>query len=137
MASDLFPSADYHKLLLDRISASGISPRKTITGFFRDRELSENLAVVHAVVLPFRGVQSCNTPINGATRGAFVLTTSLVYSGYDDEKNIYWAKPGNVDEMITALSMIAGIRSSCMPMESKLHDITNQHLKIYEQAGGA
>ena len=139
MACDLFPSDDYHKSLLDRVSALGIAARTTITGFLPDRALSEIMAAADAVVLPFRdGAQPCNTSIDGAVaQGTFVLTTSLLHSGYDHEKNIYWAKPGDVDEMIAALDKFAGLRSACVPSDSKWRDIAARHLKIYRQVGGA
>jgi glycosyltransferase involved in cell wall biosynthesis len=80
MACDLDPMNDYHRSLLNRISAMGIASRVVILGFLENEELANLLAVADAVVLPFKdGAQDCNTSIDGAAaQGTFVLTTSLV-----------------------------------------------------------
>ena len=135
MVCDLHMDDNYHRSLLERISTLGIWSRVTIMGFLPDEELSNILAVADAVVLPFRdGARSYNTTIDGAAaQGTFVLTTSFVHNGYEKDKNIYYAKPGDIDEMITSINKFAGFRSSCVQSTSKWLDIAGQHLDIYKQ----
>jgi glycosyltransferase involved in cell wall biosynthesis len=135
MACDLDPMNDYHRSLLNRISAMGIASRVVVLGFLENEELANLLAIADAVVLPFKyGAQDCNTSIDGAAaQGTFVLTTSLVHSGYKKCKNIYYAKPGNVDEMVASIEKFAGCRSLSIQSTSKWRDIAKQHLSIYKQ----
>jgi glycosyltransferase involved in cell wall biosynthesis len=135
MACDFQPGDNYHRLLLNQITAMGIASCVTITGFLPDEQLAYILAACDAVVLPFRdGAKACNSTIDGAVaQGAFVLTTSLVYCGYNKDKNIYFAKPGNVEEMIAAIQRYAGCRIPYKPSTSEWHNIAKQHLNIYNQ----
>jgi len=121
--------------LLNRIESMGIGSRITIAGFLPGEQLATLLAAADAVVLPFRdGAKDCNTSIDGAVaQGTFVLTTSVMHSGYNNEKNIYYAMPGNVDEMITAIEKYSGHRNPCMQPRAQWRNIAEQHLKIYTQ----
>jgi glycosyltransferase involved in cell wall biosynthesis len=135
MVCDFNPNDLYHKSLLEQISTMKLENRISIMGFLQDEELSRLLASADAVVLPFRdGALDCNTTIDGAVaQGTFVLTTSLFRSGYKKDKNIYYANPGNVDEMITALDKFSGRRIPSSQTASKWQNIACQHMKIYEQ----
>ncbi len=135
MACDFHPYDNYHSSLLTRISKMGIASRITITGFLPDEQLSNILASCDAVVLPFRdGWQPCNSTIDGAVaQGSFVLTTSLADCGYNKDKNIYFAKPGNVEEMIASIQKHAGCRIPPKPSTSQWRNIAEQHLNIYNQ----
>jgi len=135
MACDLQSNDEYHRSLLNRIESMGIGSRITIAGFLPGEQLATLLAAADAVVLPFRdGAKDCNTSIDGAVaQGTFVLTTSVMHSGYNNEKNIYYAMPGNVDEMITAIEKYSGHRNPCMQPRAQWRNIAEQHLKIYTQ----
>ena len=134
-ASDFNPVDNYHRDLLTNITAMGISSRISIAGFLPDVQLASILAAADAVVLPFRdGAKDWNTSIDGAlAQGTFVLTTSLTVNGYDKKKNIYFAKPGNIDEMIESLQNYAGCRTLCKPAISEWQNIAKQHLKLYHE----
>jgi len=135
MACDFQQSDSYHQSLLNLIYEMGIESRVTVVGFLPDEQLSCILAASDAVVFPFRdGALACNSTIDGAVaQGAFVLTTSLVDCGYNKDRNIYFAKPGNVEEMIASIQRYAGYRIPCKPSTSEWRSIAEQHLNIYKQ----
>jgi glycosyltransferase involved in cell wall biosynthesis len=135
MACDFQPNDDYHKSLLDKIKTMGIESYITIMGFLPEVQLASILAASDVAVLPFRdGGGPWNTTIDGAiAQGTFVLTTSLIASGYNEEKNVYFAKPGNVEEMILSIQTYAGCRISSKPPISEWRNIAEQHLSIYKQ----
>ena len=135
LACDFLSDDNYHKSLLDQIEVMGIAPRVRITGFLPNEELASILAASDAVVLPFRdGARAWNTSIDAAVaQGTFVLTTSFDSEGYDTVKNIYYAKPGNTTEMISAIQKYAGMRALCKPSTSEWLSIAQKHLHIYKQ----
>ncbi|RFC34918.1 MAG: Glycosyltransferase involved in cell wall bisynthesis [Candidatus Nitrotoga sp. SPKER] len=135
MACDFQPDDDYHKSLLDKIKTMGIESYITIMGFLPEVQLASILAASDAVVFPFRdGAGPWNTSIDGAiAQGTFVLTTSLMASGYSKERNVYFAKPGNVEEMILSIQTYAGCRIPSKPPISEWRNIADQHLSIYKQ----
>lgn len=135
LACDFNSGNNYHRSLLDQITAMGIASRVIITGFLPDEQLSYLLAACDAVVLPFRdGARPCNSTVDGAVaQGVFVLTTAVADYGYNKNKNIYSAKPGNVEEMIAAIQRYAGCRIPCRPSTSEWRNIAEQHLNIYKR----
>lgn len=87
--------------------------RVTLTGFLASNEAAMLMACADAVVLPFTGEGGglWNTSIHAArSQGTFVLTTSREKGGFDAERNLYWARPGNIDEMRVALRKYIGMR---------------------------
>ncbi|MDP2830263.1 MAG: glycosyltransferase [Sulfuricellaceae bacterium] len=135
MACDFMPGNDYHQSLLDKIKSLGISSRITIMGFLPEDQLASTLAVSDAVVLPFRdGAARWNTSIDGAlAQGVFVVTTSVTTSGYNKDKNIYFARPGDTDEMIAAIQKYAGYRIACKQSTLEWKSIAERHLNVYRQ----
>ena len=124
----------YHRSLLEKIQAIGLDSKITITGFLPDDELACILAASDVVVFPFRdGVRAWNTSVDGAiAQGVFVLATSTEIEGYKKEKNIYFVKPGNVEEMIMAIQKYAGCRVASKSSVSEWRHIAEQHLSIYK-----
>lgn len=135
MICDFQPGNNYHRSLLDQIELMGIKFRVTIAGYLPDDQLASILAASDAVVLPFRdGARTWNTSIDAAVaQGTFVLTASLVDGGYNKEKNIYFAKPGNVEEMIYAIQKYAGYHIAGKPPIAEWRNIAEQHLSIYKR----
>ncbi len=103
----------YHTLLLQRIQDGPWAGKVTVTGFLPSDQAAKILAAADAVVLPFRnGGGMWNTSLHGAVmQGAFVLTTSCERHGYEPDKNIYYAQPGDVEDMQQALQLYIGCRS--------------------------
>ena len=134
IASDFNADDNYHRDVLNKITTMGISSRISIVGFLPDVQLASILAAADAVVLPFRdGAGAWNTCIDGAVaQCTFVLTTSLTVNGYDKDRNIYFAKPGDFGEMIASLQRYAGCRLLPKQSISEWKNIAEQHLNIYK-----
>lgn len=108
-----------------------------VTGFVPAEEAAEILACADAVALPFEvGGGSWNTSLHGARlQGTFVLTTSREVHGYDDRENVYYARPGDVDDMRRALATHLGTR--CEPVNVPTWDqVVAGHLDAYRAARG-
>ncbi len=135
IASDLIPENVYHKSILDKIIEMGIGTRVAIVGFLSDERLVAILAASDVAAFPFRdGAKSWNTSIDGAVaQGIFVLTTSLDYSGYQVARNIYFAKPGNIEEMIAAIQQYAGKRNPAKSSILEWQVIADKHVGIYKR----
>jgi glycosyltransferase involved in cell wall biosynthesis len=125
----------YHAALRTRISQPPWAGRVTVTGFVAPDEGSLIMAAADAVVLPFRnGGGPWNTSLHGAMlQGVFVLTTSRDRSGYDAEHNVYYAQPGNVDEMRLALDRYMGCRTEEATVDHYVNwaTIAAEHQDLY------
>ncbi len=104
-------------------------------GYLPDPDAARVLAAADAVVLPFvGGGGSWNTSIRSAAfQGTFVLTTSTERRGYDADQNVYYAKPGDVQEMRQALSEHVGQRRTVDPEnEWTWEDVADAHVRFYD-----
>ena len=112
IAGEIDEKGDYAQKIIKRASAEVWIGKVTTTGFLPAAAVASLLAVADAVILPFRsGGGDWNTSIHGAVlNGAFVITTSLTQNGYDQKRNVYFAKVDNIQEMRTALATYAGMR---------------------------
>lgn len=133
--SDLTQENSYHKFLLNKIGDLEIENYIKVVGFLPDEKLALILAASDAVVLPFKeGAENWNTSVDGASsQGVFVLTTSQSCGGYNEGKNIYFAKPENVEEMIVAIKKYAGTRSKIRPSVLEWKKNADQHAYIYKK----
>ncbi len=132
---DLSPGDAYHARILSLAEQADWAGKVTVTGFLPPVEAGRLLAAADAVILPFRdGGGEWNTSIHGAAaQGTFVLTNSLEKRGYDIDANIYYAFPGNVPEMKTALQQHAGRRNRG-PSEAQGTEwdaIASAHVELY------
>jgi len=82
---------------------------------------------------PFiHGAEIWNTSIQAAVaQGTFVLTTSKEKHGYDEQANIYYAVPGNYEEMRIALDKHIGRRNP-NPPRYDWEEIASAHLDLYK-----
>jgi glycosyltransferase involved in cell wall biosynthesis len=103
---------DYHSRLVALADTPRWRASTTFTGFLPDHEAATLLACAEAVVLPFRaGGGIWNTSIHSARlQETFVLTTSRSRQGYDYERNTYWARPDDIEDMKAALHSHIGVR---------------------------
>jgi len=112
IAGEIDEEGDYAHEIMKCASTESWIGKMTVTGFLPAADVAALLAVADAVVLPFRsGGGDWNTSLLGAVlNGAFVITTSLTQNGYDQNRNVYFAKVDNIQEMRTALATYAGMR---------------------------
>ena len=134
-ACDFDEIDEYHNMLLDRIKSLNISSRVNIIGFLPDEELSSVLSASDVAIFPFRdGFQAFNTSVDGAiSHGLFVLTTSTMINGYSELKNIYYAKIGDINEMILAIQKYSKIRIPMIPSTDAWDIIADKHIRIYKE----
>ena len=135
LACDFNENDEYHNKLLEKIKLLNILSRVNIIGFLPDEELSSVLSASDVAIFPFRdGFQAFNTSVDGAiSHGLFVLTTSTLINGYDALKNIYYAKIGDIDEMIFAIQRYSKIRNPMIPSTDAWNYIVDKHIEIYKE----
>lgn len=130
----------YHEELRKRIESGPWSGNVTITGFLSSSDAARALAAADAVVLPFRnGGGIWNTSLHGAAlQGTIVITTSTDRLGYDARENIYYARPGDVNDMRQALHRYLGRRNteSNIRRLATWESIATEHLSLYEDLLG-
>jgi glycosyltransferase involved in cell wall biosynthesis len=128
-------AAAYFEEVSARARQADWSGSCTVTGFLSADEAAEILACADAVVLPFEaGGGSWNTSLHGARlQGTFVLTTSRESRGYDERENVYYARPGDVDEMRTALAAHLGTRREPAAVPT-WEQVATGHLEAYRRA---
>ena len=128
-------NGEYHREIMRCASVDAWQGRVTITGFLPAADVAVILAVADAVILPFRtGGGEWNTSIHGAVlNGAFVITTSQTQSGYDEKRNVYYAKIDDIQEMKSALGSHAGHRRKYDAVidGDEWKQIAKQHCEIY------
>lgn len=109
---DLNKSDTYQRKILATIGTPPWKGRVTVTGFLPDTEVGRIMAASDAIVFPFRdGASIGNSSLHGAVaQGTFTLTTSRERHGYDPENNVYFSRPGDIEEMSAALATYAGRR---------------------------
>lgn len=136
LVCDLNPSDRYHSVILQKVHIEPWKQSVTITGFLPADEVARILAVADVVVLPFRdGGGSWNTSLLGAiSQETFVLTTSREERGYNPSKNVYFAQPGNIDEMKNALEKYIGNKkiNSSQDDTKGWNFISNEHVDFYK-----
>jgi hypothetical protein len=112
IAGEIDQAGEYKHEIMRRCSVEPWLGKVTITGFLASESVAKLLSVADAVVLPFRtGGGEWNTSIHSAIlQGTFVITTSLVRSGYDISHNIYYSKIDDVDSMKKALDVYSGTK---------------------------
>jgi glycosyltransferase involved in cell wall biosynthesis len=137
IAGEFDEKSDYRQEIIKHASVPPWLGKVTLAGFLPAADVAALLAVADAVVLPFRtGGGEWNTSIHGAVLNrAFVITTSLTKNGYDRERNVYFAKVGNVQQMRSALRSYAGNRREFNSDIDKdeWQFIAGEHRALYER----
>lgn len=137
---ELNPSDSYHTLILNHIRNKPWERNVTIMGFLSAEEVGRLLASADAVVFPFRdGGGSWNTSVHAAVeQGTFVLITSREHHGYDPKENIYYACPGDIEEMRKALHTYSGrMRKRTSTAPALAWDaIADSHIQLYRDLQG-
>lgn len=133
---NLSSSDPYHSEILQRSRGEPWAGHATVTGYLSREEVGTILAAADAVVLPFRtGGGTWNTSLHGAAiQGTFVLSTSCTLRGYQEEQNLYFARPDDIEGMRTALQRYAGRRMhhSATANHTEWDTISLAHLDFYK-----
>ena len=130
---------DYHRQVAALATSGAWQGSCSLAGFLPDEEAAAVLACSDAVVLPFlEGGGTWNTSLQAARlQGTFAVTTSRTERGLDPRRNVYFARPGDIEEMRAALGRHLGRRS-----EGSANDlptwpgIAAQHKTLYESLTG-
>ena len=137
LVAELRDDDDYHRRISQRAESERWAGRCFVTGFLPAGEVAEVLAAADAVVLPVRhGGGMWNTSLGAAAaQGTFVLTTAADRHGYDAARNVFFAVPGDVDEMRAALGAHAGHRipASDAARQAEWRAIVESHIGLYEE----
>ncbi|MDO8738898.1 glycosyltransferase, partial [Candidatus Deferrimicrobium sp.] len=136
LVCDLNPSDRYHRVILQKVHSEPWKQSVTVTGFLPADDVARILSAADAVVLPFKdGGGSWNTSLLGAiSQETFVLTTSREERGYNPSINVYFAQPGNIDEMKNALEKHIGTKMNNRSQNytKGWNFISNEHVDFYK-----
>ena len=130
----LEPDDPYQRSVLERCDEARWRGAVTRVGWQPEAAVGAWLAAADAVVLPFTtGGGIWNSSMHAAImQGTFVLTTATERRGYDARTNTYFAEPGDLGEMRTALDRYAGIRLDALPDGlAEWPDVAERHRRIY------
>ena len=132
LIGDLNMNDPYQKSLMEKAEQAPWREHVTVTGFMPPTEAARLLSAADAVVLPFQGGGGLwNTSLHAAAmQGTFVLTTSFDRQGYNSTENIYYAKPGDIEQMRSALQNYAG-RKIDLPQLPEWDFISKAHVQLY------
>jgi glycosyltransferase involved in cell wall biosynthesis len=135
LISELKNDDGYHKEIIRRINKSEWKDHVRITGFLPEMEVAEIIASADAAIFPFTdGGGEWNSSLHAAQdQGTFVLTTSKDRHGYDREHNTFYAKPGDVHELRSALREYIKTKIPVDQSEGQLEWdlIAKKHLELY------
>ena len=129
---DLDPADPYQRSILALADREPWRGRVVVTGYLAAPEVAELLAVADAAVFPFvTGATSRNASVLAArAQGTFVLTTSRRAGGFRPTEHSYYAVPGDLTEMRTALRRYCGSRSGS-PANIAWDGIAASHRQLY------
>lgn len=132
LIGELLENDAYHAHLLRLARSSEWRDRVTLYGFAAPDEVARILAAADAAVFPFEdGGGIWNSSVHAATsQGTFTVLTSHERFGYASAENVYYAVPGSIEEMKSALRRFAG-RRVMPPERDEWRGIAQTHLDIY------
>ena len=128
---------DYYSQIVRQAESGEWRGAASILGFLPPSDAALALACSDAVVLPFlQGGGVWNTSIHGARlQRTFILSTSTTAQGYDPKRNLYWARPSDVNELRSALDRYCGVHVPDSDFDvPDWNDIADRHLAAYRRA---
>lgn len=136
LVGDLSESNPYHRELIERISKDGLKNLVRVLGHVDRVSASNYLAMTDACVLPFLdGVHpKRGSFLAAAQQGTFVVTTSTGKKGLFPDENVYYATPGDVEDMAGALQHLSGRRlPGCSFPWPTWESVADGHLELFNQ----
>jgi len=138
LITDLDPSLEYQKKILEIVGSETWKGRVNVTGFLPAENVAEILASADAVILPLEdGAGVWNTSVHAVIdQGTFLVTTSLDERGYSPESNVYYSKPNDIADMRLALNLYLGRkRKNEQNYNLRCWDkIANDHSEMYRSS---
>lgn len=136
IAGEITEKGDYRRKIMAYATAEPWKEKVTIMGFLPASDAAALLAVADAVILPFRsGSGRWSTSIHAAILNrALVITTSTTQYGYDEKRNVYFARIDDIQEMKSALATYGGRRRKQNPDidRDEWLEIAQQHGLLYK-----
>lgn len=133
-------SADtYHKRLLARIARDQLGEYVKVSGYLDRGTVANYLAMSDACILPFvDGLHPKRGSFLAAVaQGVLTITTSNERNGLSADENVYYAKPGDVEEMATAVQQYVARRVAAGPLPWRSwNQIAKEHLDLFLQLLG-
>ena len=135
LIGELNASDPYHAQLLAQAASPPWKGHVTLRGFAEPQTAARYLACADAAVFPFAaGGGVWNSSVHAAmAQGTFTLVTSRDRSGYAEDENTYYAKPGAIAEMKEALERYAGARRT-PDSRDEWQAVASHHVQIYRAA---
>lgn len=108
--AELSDANPYHEGLRARIVQSNLGDFVNVTGYLDRVTVANTIAMSDACIIPFtEGVhQKSGSFLAAVNQGVFTITTSWEKKGFVEKENVYYAKPGDVEEMVAAVQRYAG-----------------------------
>jgi glycosyltransferase involved in cell wall biosynthesis len=134
LVCDLDENDPYQKSILALIDSEAWRGRAFVTGYRAAAEVACLLAAADIAVFPFLdGATSRNASVLAArAQGTCVLTTSGQKRGYYESDNIYFAPPGDLDDLRSALRRYCGRRGRT-GATADWAAIAVAHLELYRE----
>jgi glycosyltransferase involved in cell wall biosynthesis len=109
---ELSESNRYHRDLLGRLVHDRLERHVKVLGHLDRYAVSNYLAMSDVCVLPYTdGVQpKRGSFLAAAQQGILIVTTSTAKKGLFPNENVYYAMPGEIEDMAKAVQMYAGRR---------------------------
>jgi len=128
----------YQVELVKRMAQPPYSEFVHLTGYLPGEDAGAILAAADAIAMPYRqGGGSWNTSLHAAVmQGSFVLTTSYEQHGYDAALNVYFARPGDVEDLRAGLDAHAGKRNThpdAARQPPTWQEVAERHVEFYRR----
>jgi len=136
VVGELSENNPYHRELLGRVANEHLERFVKVLGHVDRFAAADYLAMSDACVLPFlEGLHpKRGSFLAAAQQGILVVTTSTTKRQLVPDENVYYAKPGDVEELALGVQLYSGRRvpSGSFPWRSwKL--IAEEHFELFEQ----
>ena len=124
----------YHREVIERINSAKLANSIKISGHLDPIAASNYLAMSDACILPFLdGVHpKRGSFLAAAQQGTFVVTTSTTKKGLSPDENVYYAAPGDVEEMAKAVQEFSGRRlPNRSPSVRTWQSVADEHFELF------
>lgn len=113
-----------------------LASRVHFLGYLPPEEVARHLAAADVAVFPLLDghVERSGSVLAAASQGTFTVTCHPTLRGLHG--NMYYAAPGDVDQMVSAIRHYAGMRTAPHDVGEHWERIATQHVALYESLLG-